>query len=193
MIAMANKWEILQYDIKNAFIHAKIDKEIYVIQPTGFAQNNSYKVCKLLKALYGLKQSPRLWYKHLKEELLAVGFIVYPYDEGIFIHKEYNIIVVCHVDDFYITGPDKGKIHQICEKLSKRLKLKFLGVISSFLGNEITLDYKNQQIFISQCKYTAKILEKYNKSIKTLFGNNTKKQYGVNTPFEAGVRLRKST
>ena len=55
---MSNNWEILQYDIKNAFIHANIDKEIYVIQPTGFAQNT--KVCKLKKALYSLKQSPRL-------------------------------------------------------------------------------------------------------------------------------------
>src|ERR1700761_7954082 len=60
IIAINNSWKVLQYDVKNAFVHAKIDKEIYVIQPTGF-NDNTNKVCLLLHALYGLKQPPRLW------------------------------------------------------------------------------------------------------------------------------------
>jgi len=149
---MTYKWEILQYDIQSAFTHANIDKEIYVIQPTGFAQNT--KVCFLLKALYGLKQSPRLWYRHLKEELLQEGFTIFPFDEGIFIHKEYNIILVCHVDDFFVTGPNKAQIYQVMENLGKRMNIKPLGEISEFLGNEIALDFQNQTIYIHQNKYT---------------------------------------
>ena len=54
-------WNFLQYDVKNAFVHAKIDQEIYTIQPTGFNKPGlENKVYKLIKALYGLKQSLRL-------------------------------------------------------------------------------------------------------------------------------------
>ena len=59
VLAISNGWLILQYDVKNAFVHADIDEEIYVQLPTGFYNNNN-KVYRLRKALYGLKQSPRL-------------------------------------------------------------------------------------------------------------------------------------
>ena len=58
VIALFNKWPILQYDVKNAFVHADIDAEVYIEQPIGF--NQGPLVCRLQKALYGLKQSPRL-------------------------------------------------------------------------------------------------------------------------------------
>ena len=69
-IALQNKWKIHQYDVTNAFVHAEIDKEIYVDLPTGYniimnKEHDNNKVCRLNIALYGLKQSPRLWYKHL--------------------------------------------------------------------------------------------------------------------------------
>ena len=182
LIAMASKWVILQYDIQSAFTHARIDREIYVIQPTRFAQGT--KVCLLLKALYGLKQSPRLWYKHLKEELEKEGFTAFPFDEGIFIHQKYSIILVCHVDDFYVTGPNQAQIDQVMENLGKRLKIKFLGAVSDFLGNEIALDYENQTVYIHQTKYTQKILEKYHKLNAGI--------YGVTTPCEPGIKLRES-
>ena len=73
---------MLQYNVKNAFVYADVDKEIYVIQPIGFEKGS--KVCKLNKALYRLKQSPRLWYKHLKNILLKLGFITLPYNKGVF-------------------------------------------------------------------------------------------------------------
>ena len=76
IIAMQNSWDLDQYDVKNAFVHVSIDKEIYVELPTGlegnYNNNNNYKgeplnkryktnidntrkVCKLNKALYSLK------------------------------------------------------------------------------------------------------------------------------------------
>ena len=72
-LAAYYNWEIIQWDFKNAFTHADLDKEIYVEQPHGFL-NNKYKVCKLNKALYGLKQAPRQWYKHLSTYLEKLDF-----------------------------------------------------------------------------------------------------------------------
>jgi hypothetical protein len=53
-------WPIQQLDVKNAFLHGKITKDIYIEQPPGMTDSQHLKyVCKLQKALYGLKQAPR--------------------------------------------------------------------------------------------------------------------------------------
>ena len=41
ILAIQNKWNLYQYDVKNAFVHANIDKEIYVEQPTGFEKESN--------------------------------------------------------------------------------------------------------------------------------------------------------
>jgi Reverse transcriptase (RNA-dependent DNA polymerase) len=109
---------------------------------------NNKLVCKLNKALYGLKQSPRLWYKYLLDACKEHGFIILPFDEAIFIHEEYKIIIICHVDDLIITGPNETKLNNIITKLSNKLKLEYIGLINQFLRMEINLDYKNKTILI---------------------------------------------
>ena len=56
--------EIEQMDVKKDFLHADLDKEIYMEQLEGFKVDGKENfVCKLKKSLYGLKQAPRQWYK----------------------------------------------------------------------------------------------------------------------------------
>jgi hypothetical protein len=84
-------------------------------------------VYKLNKALYGLKQLPRLWYKHLLNALKELGFNTLPYNEAIFIYSRYKIIIICHVDDLIITGDNKDIIKDIINKLSKSIKIEYIG------------------------------------------------------------------
>ena len=52
--------ELVQMDMKTAFLHGDLEEEIYITQPDGFkVAGKENWVCKLNKSLYGLKQSPR--------------------------------------------------------------------------------------------------------------------------------------
>lgn len=185
MLAVSQNWQLNQYDVKNAFIHAKIDTEIYVEQPKGFTSTDhkSQKLyCKLNKALYGLKQSPRLWYEYLLSILQKHGFIAMPYDCAIFIDRARMIIIVCHVDDLIITGPCQATIEIFILEVTKIIKLEKIGNINQFLGMQIETDYKTKHIRINQKKYTMKLLSKFNKSNMT----------PVTSPVELGVYIEKS-
>lgn len=55
-LAANQKWPLLQFDLKNVFLHEDLAKEVYMASPPGFHVSNAEcKVCRLRKALYGLK------------------------------------------------------------------------------------------------------------------------------------------
>lgn len=61
-LTTSKDWILWQMDVKNAFLHGELDREIYMTQPMGIENESQPEfVCKLKKALYGLKQAPRAW------------------------------------------------------------------------------------------------------------------------------------
>jgi hypothetical protein len=51
-------WKLKAIDIKTAFLYGKLNKEIYIEQPKGFAKREQEnQVCRLKKAIYELKQA----------------------------------------------------------------------------------------------------------------------------------------
>ena len=74
-LAASNGWEVHHLDVKTAFLHGDLVKEVYVSQPDGFKiKGSEEKVYKLHKALYGLKQAPRAWNIKLKSILKELNF-----------------------------------------------------------------------------------------------------------------------
>ncbi|GKF02482.1 putative ribonuclease H-like domain-containing protein [Tanacetum coccineum] len=66
---------VYQMDVKSAFLYGKIEEEVYVCQPPGFADPDfPNRVYKVEKALYGLHQALRAWYETLSTYLLDNGF-----------------------------------------------------------------------------------------------------------------------
>ncbi|GJT63430.1 retrovirus-related pol polyprotein from transposon TNT 1-94 [Tanacetum coccineum] len=62
---------VFQMDVKTAFLHGTLKKDLYVCQLDGFiVTDQPSHVYKLKKALYGLKQAPRAWYDKLLKFLL---------------------------------------------------------------------------------------------------------------------------
>lgn len=63
-LATNQGWPLLQFDMKNAFLHGNLDEEVYMKPPLRFVYSTTKrKVCKLKKALYGLKQSHQTWFE----------------------------------------------------------------------------------------------------------------------------------
>ncbi|GJS48318.1 putative ribonuclease H-like domain-containing protein [Tanacetum coccineum] len=126
-------------DVKSAFLYGKIDEEVYVSQPPGFIDPKyPKKVYKVVKALYGLHQAPRAWYATLSTFLLKSGYRRGTIDKTLFIKKDKNDIML----------------------------MSSMGELTFFLGLQVK--QKEDGIFISQDKYVAEILKKFDfASVKT--------------------------
>ena len=76
-------------DVKNAFLHGELNKDIYMEQPRGFESKiHPEYVCKLKKALYRLKQAPRAWYRKIGEFLIQSGVKVASSDSSLFVREK---------------------------------------------------------------------------------------------------------
>ena len=90
-IAASEDMEIHCMDIKTAFLHGKLEEDIYMRQPEGYEMPGmEHKVLKLRKSLYGLKQAPKCWYQNLNGFLLQRGYTRNGYDSCVY-------IVRCHL------------------------------------------------------------------------------------------------
>ncbi|GKC47633.1 putative ribonuclease H-like domain-containing protein [Tanacetum coccineum] len=90
------------------------------------------------KALYGLHQPPRAWYETLSTYLIENGFRRGTIDKTLFIKK------------------DKGLMH-------KKFQMRSMKELTFFLGLQV--QQKKDGIFISQDKYVAEILKKFDFAI----------------------------
>ncbi|GJR87886.1 putative ribonuclease H-like domain-containing protein [Tanacetum coccineum] len=130
---------VYQMDVKSTFLYGKIEEEVYVCQPPGF--EDPYfpnKVYKVEKVLYGLHHAPRAWYETLSSYLLDNGFHRGQIDKTLFIKRQKDdiLLVEVYVDDI-IFGSTKKELIQ----------------------------HKSDGIFISQAKYVAEILKKFDFAI----------------------------
>ncbi|GKB12712.1 putative ribonuclease H-like domain-containing protein [Tanacetum coccineum] len=160
---------VFQMDVKSAFLYGKIEEEVYVCQPPGFEDPHfPDKVYKVEKALYGLHQAPRAWYETLSTYLLDNGFHRGQIDKTLFIkrHKDDILLVQVYVDDI-IFGSTKKEMSTEFEKLMHdKFQMSSMGELSFFLGLQV--QQKSDGIFISQDKYVAEILKKFDfASVKT--------------------------
>ncbi|GJX10082.1 retrovirus-related pol polyprotein from transposon TNT 1-94, partial [Tanacetum coccineum] len=154
---------VYQMDVKSAFLYGTIEEEVYVTQPPGFKDpNHPDKVYKVVKVLYSLHQAPRAWYEALANYLLGNGFKRGKIDHTLFITKEKGDILLVQVyfDDIIFGSTNK----ELCTEFEKLMKDKFqmssMGELTFFLGLQV--QQKEDGIFISQDKYVAEILKKFN-------------------------------
>ncbi|GJT87652.1 putative ribonuclease H-like domain-containing protein [Tanacetum coccineum] len=173
---------IYQMDVMSAFLYGTIEEEVYVCQPLGFEDPDfPDKVYKVEKALYGLHQAPRAWYKTLSTYLLENRFKRGTIDKTLFIKKDKNdiLLVQVYVDDIIFRSTKKSSCTEFEGMMHKRFQMSSLGELTFFLG----LQVKQKADGISQDKYVADILKKFNFSTIKI----------TSTPMETNKALHKDT
>ncbi|KAF8748182.1 cysteine-rich RLK (RECEPTOR-like protein kinase) 8 [Rhizoctonia solani] len=75
LVSIANQydWDIRQLNVNSAYLHAEVDKDLYMQQIPYFS-NGTNKVLKLKRSIYGLKQAGRMWNKLYDTKLKAIGY-----------------------------------------------------------------------------------------------------------------------
>ncbi|GJU27524.1 putative ribonuclease H-like domain-containing protein [Tanacetum coccineum] len=150
-------------------VFAPIDEEVYVSQPPGFQDPKSpQKVYKVVKALYGLHQAPRAWYATLSTFLLKNGYRRGTIDKTLFLRKDKHdiILVQVYVDDIIFGSTKKSWCDEFEALMKSRFQMSSMGELTFFLGLQVKQNPNG--IFISQDKYVAEILKKFDfASVKT--------------------------
>lgn len=93
--------ELVQFDVKTAFLNSPLEEDIYMQQPEGY-EDRSSRVCHLKKGLYGLKQAPRNWNNRFNDFVMSHGFKRSEADPCVFVKRAYTddwMILSLYVDD----------------------------------------------------------------------------------------------
>ncbi|KID81860.1 polyprotein [Metarhizium guizhouense ARSEF 977] len=147
--------ELVQYDAVNAFVNAKMDRDIFMKMPPGHRKPG--RILRLQRALYGLRCSPLLWQKELTRTLEELGFEKVPQEPCCMMKN--GIIIFFYVDDI-VLAYQKNKENEakhLTDQLQRKYQLTGGNALQWFLGMEIIRDRGKRLIWLSQSAYIDKI------------------------------------
>ncbi|TPX30907.1 DNA-directed DNA polymerase [Synchytrium endobioticum] len=153
-----------QLDVSTAFLHGRLQEDIYMEIPLGFGMNpDSRKVVKLKKAIYGLKQAGREWNNMMDHRLKEIGFTPLVMDPTVYQLLENNevLYLILYVDDILIASRSRSSMERVKEMLRAIVRLKDLGPVKTFIGIEVNRDRSKRVIGLGQSRYIENINSKF--------------------------------
>ena len=103
-------WESEVVDITTAFLHGKMEEEVYMKCPEGLdlvekGWNKLQDSVELLKTIYGTKQAARQYWKMFMDKMEEMNFTRTHADPCLLKRKDqHGMVVICvYVDDCLIT------------------------------------------------------------------------------------------
>ena len=102
---MPHTQRLMVMDIKRAFLHAPIKREVYVHLPPEATEGDAEPMVGLLhNSLYGTRDASQNWQHHVSTVLARLGFRAGRANPCIFHHQTRDAMVTVHVDDFLCLG-----------------------------------------------------------------------------------------
>ncbi|CAN0460138.1 unnamed protein product, partial [Discosporangium mesarthrocarpum] len=141
-LAAEYNWDLVNLDVKTAFLQSELKEEIYVRQPRGFEKHSpsvAPYVCRLRRSLYDLCQTPASWLSTIHQFLLDIELKSCLADPCVYVKGSGTVILVLYVDDI-ISGASSDAINKVKEKLMTKFDMSYLGDVTTFLGMDIVRD-----------------------------------------------------
>ncbi|CAI7904307.1 unnamed protein product [Closterium sp. NIES-54] len=154
---------LMQLDMKNAFLQSKLDRVLYMYQPDYF-DDGTGRVCKMLKSLYGLKQSPLLWYRALDRVLLGAGWKKSQVDEALYFKASDDGVtcwVLVYVDDLLAANSSPAMLKELKGLLEAAFELREISPVVKYLGLEIVRDRPARKLWLHQQGYADKLRRRF--------------------------------
>ena len=109
-------------DVSKAFLYAEAEEDIWIELPEEDPGHAAGLVAKLLKSMYGTRNAPKAWGQHVRRILLGLGFTQGRANSCTYYHKERDLRVIVHVDDFAFVGP-RPAINWFTQAMRKEFKI----------------------------------------------------------------------
>ena len=155
-IATLNDFELRHIDVKNAYLNAPLQEEIYMIAPDGC--NSPY--WRLRKGLYGLRQAGRQWYLLLHDAYSSLGFTRCQSDWSVYIRKTPSAVTISatSVDDLLIASSSKAESDLAASQIKQKFAITDGGDTEWLLGCRRRRWRDQRLLMIDQEQYTTQIL-----------------------------------
>ena len=102
-------YRIMTVDVKRAYFYARSRRPIYIEIPVeDYEAGDEHMVGRLNLSLYGTRDAAQNWTREYTEFLEGIGFKVGLASPCNFWHKEKELHLTVHGDDFTITGPEES-------------------------------------------------------------------------------------
>jgi hypothetical protein len=179
-IAAARGMEVATVDVKQAYLNADMESEVFMWIPEPIAsvlcdrdpsfvpyiytnKNGQRRVLvQLLKAQYGCVESARLWYEHIKKALIEQNFDINPFDPCIFQRKSGDAwtYITLYVDDIMIVSDEIRLVDEVIDNLTAKYKdlTVHRGKVHDYLGMRFDFS-KEGEVFISMESYITEVLK----------------------------------
>jgi hypothetical protein len=164
-VGAAKNAKIKGGDFPQAYLNA--DQPIYHVYPPKssrqYDEHGRRLVWALPKALYGGRGSGRAWYFKLREELMALGFIVSAWDPCLFIKSKkdgsYYYLGV-YVDDLIHVYSDEDDYQEVVAKFKEKFHgYTDLGTLSEIFNAEV--EVSADFVTLTQKRYIEELAKKY--------------------------------
>ena len=179
--AVKKKYFLKEFDVKSAYLLAKLTDDVYCKVPHGMYVDKNTKCLKILKSLYGLKQSGYNWFSKLSRDLKKIGFVQSQVDPCFFNYiKEEEICRICiWVDDGLVSVSSEELWLDIKAKIHADNPLSQAGPLKFLLGMAVTHDRQASILKISHESRIQALLERHNMD----------KCHGTKTPLPDGEKI----
>ena len=172
------------FDIPSAFVNTNSDENVLMVLKDDMAEMmvkiapNIYRkhittnskgrpilYVRLQKMLYGLLRSALMFYRKLRRELEADGFVVNPFDPCVAnktTEKGDQITVIWHVDDLMVSCKDDFEITKFACYLADIYGPKMTmhsGDRHDYLG--VIMEFKDQKVEVSMFEYLDKLIKEF--------------------------------